>query len=277
MIIPMNEAQDEIRNGVSSSRSILASWKAAVANYHFWWRFGLMDIRLRYRRTVLGPFWITLSFGVSSIAMTIVFATLFKMSTQSYFAYLISGLAVWTLISGMITEGCTIFINQGALMQQHPLPVLSYALRSIVVTFLIFLHNLLVVVAALLLFHAEFGWASLAVIPGLIIILLNGTWMAMLFGMLCVRFRDLPQIITTLVSIVFFVTPVFWYKDQLGARGFIAELNPLYSLLELVRAPLLGALPSTKSIVTALVMTIIGWVVMFLYARRFQAKLAYWI
>lgn len=277
MITSMGKVQDEIRDGVSSSGSILASWKAAIASYHFWWRFGVMDIRLRYRRTVLGPFWITLSFGVSSFALTIVFSTLFKMSTQSYFAYLISGLAVWTLISSMITEGCTIFINQGSLMQQYPLPILSYALRSIVVTFLVFLHNLAVVVVALLLFHAEFGWATLAVIPGLALILLNGAWMAMLFGMLCARFRDLPQIITTLVSIVFFVTPVFWYKDMLGTRGYIAELNPLYSLLELVRSPLLGTLPSTKAIVTALVMTIAGWIVTFFYARRFQAKLAYWV
>ena len=237
----------------------------------------MLDIRLRYRRTVLGPFWVTLSFALSSIAMTIVFATLFKMTEREYFAYLISGLAVWALISSLVNEGCMTFIQQAPLMQQQPLPILAYALRSVTVIFIVFLHNLVVVAVALLLFGPGFGWATLALVPGLAMILLNGVWMTMLLGMLSARFRDLPQIIATLVNILFFVTPVFWYKHMLGARGYISDLNPLYSLLELVRSPLLGSLPPTRSVAIALAMTAVGWIATFLYARRFQAKLTYWL
>jgi ABC-type polysaccharide/polyol phosphate export permease len=271
------EVRLDTGGGPSSARAILADWRAGLTSYHFWWKFGVLDIRLRYRRTMLGPFWITLSFGLSAIALTFVFSTLFKISAKDYFAYLISGLATWTLIAGLITEGCMTFIQQGALMQQQPMPIIAYALRSVVVTFLIFLHNLIVVALALLFFHANIGWAMLAAIPGLALILLNGVWMAMLFGMLCARFRDLAHIISTLVNIIFFVTPIFWYKHMLGVRGYIADLNPLYSLLELVRAPLLGGLPSTKVVVTSLLITACGWIVTFLYARRFQAKVAFWL
>jgi len=275
--VPNNRTVDLTSPARRQAPGLLADWMEGVSSYHYWWRFGLMDIRLRYRRTVLGPFWVTISFGVSAVALTVVFSHLFNVSTGAYFAYLITGLAVWTLIAGMINEGCTTFIQHGAMMQQHRLPVLAHALRSITITFLIFLHNLLVVAGALIVFKANFGWATLAAIPGLILILLNGTWMAVLFGMLCARFRDLPQIISTLVNITFFVTPVFWYKDMLGTRGYIAEFNPLYSLLELVRAPLLGQLPTGQVIATALVITVAGWAGTFFYARRFQATLTYWV
>lgn len=259
-----------------SAPALLADWRAGIANWHYWWRFGAMDIRLRYRRTTLGPFWVTVSFAMSAVAMTFVFSHLFNVSKREYFAYLIAGLAVWTLISGMIVEGCSTFINQGGLMQQHPLPALACALRSVTVTFLVFLHNLVVVAFALILFSPHFGWSALAAIPGLAIILLNGVWMAMLFGMLCARFRDLPQIIGALVNITFFVTPVFWYKGTLGGRGYITDYNPLFALLELVRAPLLGGLPSANSVAVALCVTVAGWIVTFLYARRYQPTLAYW-
>jgi ABC-type polysaccharide/polyol phosphate export permease len=261
------------------AQGILAGWWAGIANHHFWWRFGVLDIRLRYRRTLLGPFWVTLSFALSSIALTIVFSTLFNISAKSYFAYLISGLAVWSLISSLVNEGCMTFIQQGPLLQQHALPVMAYALRSVVVVFLVFLHSLIVVILALLLFDSKFGWATLALIPGLAVILLNGIWMAMLFGMLCARYRDLPQISTTLTSIAFFVTPVFWYKDMLSksGRGYIADLNPLYSLLELVRSPLLGSLPPGRAIVISIAFMLAGWTITYIYARRFQARLTYWV
>jgi ABC-type polysaccharide/polyol phosphate export permease len=259
------------------SNKVLADWRTGIANYHYWWRFGAMDIRLRYRRTALGPFWVTVSFAMSAAAMTFVFSHLFNVSRQDYFAYLIAGLAVWTLISGMIVEGCSTFITQGGLLQQHSLPALACALRSVTVSFLGFLHNLVVVAVALLVFAPRVGWHTLAAIPGLVVVLLNGLWMALLFGMLCARFRDLPQIIGALVNITFFVTPVFWYKDTLGARGYIADYNPLFSLLDLVRAPLLGGLPSAHSAVMAIAVTLGGWLLTFLYSRRYQATLAYWV
>ena len=88
---------------------VLADWQAGLANYQFWWRFGLLDVKLRYRRTLLGPFWLTLSFGVSVAALTLVYSMLFKVTAGTYFTYLIVGLAVWGLISTLLIEGCKTF------------------------------------------------------------------------------------------------------------------------------------------------------------------------
>lgn len=262
---------------MSAAQLVLADWKAGLAHVGYWWRFGLLDIKLRYRRTVLGPFWVTISFAVSAAALTIVYSTLFGISARSFFAYLISGLAIWGLIGGLVTEGCMTFINCAHMIQEHRLPLLSHALRTVVVGFLVFLHNLLVAVAAVLLFGVGVGWATLLTLPGLALVLFNGLWVAVLLGMLCARFRDLPQIVGVLVTVSFFVTPVFWYKTQLGSRAYIADLNPLYAFLELVRSPLLGQLPPARSVLIAALVTVVGWAATLVFATRFQRKLTYWL
>src|SRR5262245_24970975 len=180
-------------------RAVVADWRAAVARYTVWWRFGLLDIRLRYRRTLLGPFWVTLSFGVSAVALSLVYSLLFKVAAGSYFAYLIVGLAVWSLMSTLITEGCTTFVRHSQIIQQQPLPILVHPLRSVVGNFLVFAHNLVVVVIALAIAGVGVSGPTLLAIPAIALILINGVWVALLLGMLCARFRDLPQLVTVLV------------------------------------------------------------------------------
>ncbi len=262
---------------MASGRLVLVDWLAGLANYRFWWRFGLLDIKLRYRRTLLGPFWVTLSFGVSAVALTLIYSTLFRVTSGDYFAYLIIGLAVWGLISTLLTDGCTTFIRQTALIQQYPLPVLVHALRGVVGSFLVFLHNLLVVAIALVLARIGVGWTTLLVVPALGLILLNGVWAALLLGMLCARFRDLPQLVSLLVNVCFLVTPVFWYKHMLAHRAYFVDFNPLYSFLEFVRAPLLGQLPPARSVQVVLIVTVGGWLLTFAVATRLQPRLTHWL
>lgn len=259
------------------ARDVLADWKAALGNYRFWWRFGLLDIRLRYRRTLLGPFWVTLSFGVSAVALSLVYSLLFKVSRGSYFAYLIVGLAVWSMMATLITEGCTTFVRYSQLIQQHPLPILVHPLRSVVSTFLVFAHNLIVVVIALAVAGVGVGWPTLFALPAIALMLVNGVWVALLLGMLCARFRDLPQLVTVLVNIAFLVTPIFWYRDMLAGRPQFVDFNPLYAFLEVVRSPLLGQLPPLAALHIVLLATVGGWVVTFLVAVRLQPKLPYWL
>ena len=259
------------------ARDVLADWKAALASYPFWWRFGLLDIRLRYRRTLLGPFWVTLSFGVSAVALSLVYSLLFNVATGSYFVYLIAGLAVWSFMATLITEGCTTFVRHSQLIQQQPLPLLVHPLRSVVGAFLIFAHNLVVVVIALAVAGVGVGWPTLLAIPAVAVILVNGVWVALLLGMLCARFRDLPQLVAVLVNIAFLVTPVFWYRQMLAGRAALVDFNPFYAFLEVVRSPLLGELPPLASVQIVVVATIGGWIVTFLVAARLQSRLTYWL
>jgi len=163
-----------------------------------------------------------------------------------------------TVAAAALPGGCTTFVRHSQLIQQQPLPILVHALRSVVGNFLVFVHNLVVVAIALAVAGVGVSWPTLLAIPAIAVILVNGVWVALLLGMLCARFRDLPQLVLLLVNIAFLVTPVFWYKQMLAGRAYFVDLNPLYAFLEFVRSPLLGQLPPFTSVQVVLVATIGG-------------------
>jgi ABC-type polysaccharide/polyol phosphate export permease len=259
-----------------------AAWKDIVDGLmksELWGRLGWLDVKRRYQRTALGPFWNSATLTVYTIAVGAVGAGLFHQDFQQYLPYLVSGMIVWTLISMIILESCTLFVTGHALFRnvRFEYSILAYALvwRS----FIFFIHNLIVyLVIALLLQPQLIGFAALLAIPGLFLVLLNGVWVALLFGMFCLRFRDVQPLVQTLIQIFTLVTPIFWSANNLvGLRRFIfVQLNPIYHLIEIVRAPLLGAVPSRTSFAAALAISAMGWCLAFLVFRFFRRRISYW-
>jgi lipopolysaccharide transport system permease protein len=91
------------------------------------------------------------------------------------------------------------------------------------------------------------------------------------------RFRDIPRIISSLTQIVFLITPVIWTPEALGPRSYLAYANPVFHLIEIVRAPLLGHLPSGQTIVTVLAISAVNLLVTIFFFVRYRARIAYWI
>lgn len=260
-----------------ATQHVLRDWFAGFRHWRFWWNFGLLDISLRYRRTYLGPFWLTISFTLSAIGLALVYSTLFKVEHRSYIAYLVSGLAVWGLVSSMITDGCTTLTRHASLIREHSLPLLAHAMRGVVSNTIIFGHNLVVVLGAILFFNDALNWKMLLALPALAILIINGAWLTILFGLICARFRDLPPLISVAINLLFLITPVFWYKEMLQSRSFIADYNPLFYFIDILRSPLLGEYPSLQTMTVIAVITVVGWSVTFIVAARMQPKLAYWV
>ena len=109
-----------------------------------WGRIGWLDVKRRYRRTVIGPFWSSGTLAIYTIAVGVVGAGLFKQDVHEYLPYLSSGMIVWTLISTIILESCTLFVTGHALLRnvQFEYSILAYAL--VWRNFVVFLHNLFV-------------------------------------------------------------------------------------------------------------------------------------
>jgi lipopolysaccharide transport system permease protein len=99
----------------------------------------------------------------------------------------------------------------------------------------------------------------------------------MFLGMLCLRFRDMVPLVSNLVQIAFFLTPVMWRKEMLGRYQWAADFNPLYHFLEVVRAPLLGAQPSAASWAWVLGVTLAGYALTIVFLSRYRSRIAYWI
>lgn len=244
-----------------------------------WGRIGWLDVKRRYRRTMIGPFWSSITLAVYTVSVGLVGAGLWGQNINEYLPYLISGMIVWTLLSTIINEACTLFISGQALFRNvnFEYSVLAYAL--VWRNFIIFLHNMVVyVLVVLLLKPGLLGPMILVAVPGVLLVLLNGVWIALLSGLFCLRFRDVQQIIQTAIQILMLITPIFWIADRLtGLTYFVfVTANPIFRLIEVVRAPLLGQMPTLRGYIAVLAITAVGWTMTYVMFRLFRRRIAYW-
>jgi ABC-2 type transport system permease protein len=244
----------------------------------FWGTFAWNDVKARYRRSRVGQFWITISVGLFVLGVGLVYSGIFGIPMAEYMPRVAVAYVVWIFISTVIISGCRTFIDASAIMQQRVFPISVHAYRLVARELLILAHNSLVVVAVWLAFGLGLGPHALLAAPGLGLVSYISFWLCIIFGIVSARYRDIPPIVQSLVSVLFFVTPVLWTGDRLGENSdFIVHLNPFAYLIAVIRDPLLGA-PfdlSTWLVVVAMavVLTAMGMVVMAATGK----KLAYWL
>jgi ABC-2 type transport system permease protein/lipopolysaccharide transport system permease protein len=238
---------------------------------------GLHDIRQRYRRSIIGPFWITLSMGIMVGALGLLYGTIFKQDMHDYLPFLAAGFIFWGLISSMITDGTRVFIGAEGLIRQLPAPLSVHVYRLLWSNLITFAHNVAIFVVVALWYGINPGWNVLLVLPALGLLFLNGFWLALLLGLLSARFRDIPLVVASVVQVVFFVTPVIWKANMLPGRALILDLNPFYHLIEVLRAPLLGHVPAVENSLAVIVVTLVGWAVALWFFSAYRWRLAYWV
>ena len=244
---------------------------------HLWGLLGWQDIRRRYRRSILGPFWLTISMGVLVAVLGTLYGALLKVEIASYVPHLALGFIVWTLISGLITDGCATFTGAESIIKQVDLPLSVHGYRVVWRNLLIFCHNAAIFVVVAIIFSIWPGWTGLLALPGLALICLNGVWVGLLSGLMSARFRDVPPLVDSIMRIVFFVTPIIWMPELLPDRAVLLDFNPFFHFLEVVRAPLLGQAPELVSWLAVLGITLGGWLVTFALFCRYRWRVAYWV
>jgi lipopolysaccharide transport system permease protein len=255
----------------------LSDFRQGLKMWQLWVRLGWNDILQRYRRSMLGPFWLTASMAIMVVALGVLYAELFGSPIHDFLPYLCVGLLVWNLMSSFLTEGGTLFTGAESYIKQIRLPYSVYVYRSTWSKLAIFGHNIIIYFGVLIYFQIWPGSVGLLAIPGLLLVLVNGAAATLCIGMISARFRDVPQLINSAVQIVFFVTPIMWKPELLRARTYIAEFNPFYHLVEVVRAPLLGTWPSTTNYVAVLLITLINFLVVGTFFARFRSRISYWV
>lgn len=248
-----------------------------LTNWPLWIVIGWLEVAQRYRRSMIGPFWITISLAVTVGALGVVYGALFNQTLSDYIPFVAVGLICWFLLSALIIDGCNVFIAAEASIKMLPVPLSIYVYRMIWKNIIILLHNFVVYVAVVLIFGVNPGLTVLLALPGLLLIALNGVGFGLTLGVLSARFRDIPLMITNAVQLIFFITPILWKPGALAARPWVYEINPFYYLIEIVRAPLLGTAPSATVFMTAVVFTAANLTLAILFYARFRRRVAYWI
>jgi len=240
---------------------------------------GWQDVATRYRRSRIGAFWLTINTSIMIGALGLVFGTLFGQPMREFLPYLAVGQIVWGFIAANINEGCTAFSSASGIVLQIKLPLWVHLARVMWKNLIILAHNAVIVpLVFLVLWHPISPMAFLA-IPGIILIVANLLWMMMTTATLCTRFRDVTQIVSNTLQVIFYLTPVIWKAESMSNRvgDLFFYINPFYSLITIVRAPLLGHMPPTLCWGIASGLAVIGWTVaLWLYGSRLK-RVPYWL
>jgi len=238
---------------------------------------GWEDIRQRYVRTFLGPMWLLIGTAVWIAVMGFVMASLFGNSISSTLPFIAAGTLIWTFIASSMSDGCMLFINIANVIHAYNLPVSLHVFRFMVRNFIILLHNLVILLVVFALCHVSVNMNTLLALPGLFILVLNSLWIGAILGILNTRFRDMQQIIVTSMTVLPFVTPIFWQKAFLKKHFWIANVNPFYHAVEIVRAPLLGQAPSLISWCIMIVVTCVGLTAATFVFGKYKHRIIYWL
>ncbi len=247
-----------------------------------WLHLGWQDIKQRYRRSVLGPIWITIATGTMAVALGGLYSTLFHLPLAEHLPYVTLGLIIWNLINASILEGADVFVANEGLIKQLPTPLSVHVYRLVWRQIILFAHNIIIFVIIAIVFPQPWKWTDLSFIPALAIIALNCVWVALCFGILATRYRDISPLLFSLVQLLFYVTPIIWNDSTLRQQGAgtwatIIEFNPLLHYVDIVRAPLLGADQELRHWVVVIVLTIVGWIVTAFAMRQYRARVPYWV
>ncbi|WP_026449358.1 ABC transporter permease [Actinopolyspora mortivallis] len=263
------------------------SWRKAFTDIvegaqqrQLWAHLGWQDIKQRYRRSVIGPLWITISMGMTVTALGILYAKLFGQDLHTHLPYVAVGFIVWGFISGCLTDGTEVFIQNEGLMKHLPAPLTVHILRLTWRQILLFGHNLIIYFIVLAIMRMPIGWSFFLAIPAVLLLFANGAWVATLFGIISTRFRDIPPVVGSLMQLIFFMTPIVWNAQILEQRGgdlSLAKLNPLYHYIEIVRDPLLGSEVVWTNWAVVAGITVLGWMIALLVLRNYRARVTYWI
>ncbi len=284
-----------------SFRRAFADVREAWDHRELWGHLGWQDIKQRYRRSVIGPLWITISMATTALALGLLYSQLLSTPIETFLPYVTVGFIVWNFILGCVVEGTDVFIANEGLIKHLPAPITIHVMRMVWRQVLFLAHNLVVYVVVLAIFFTSLdepyrmtekgplnpglSWQMLLAVPGLALLAVNAVWIALLFGVISTRFRDIPPVVSSFINLVFFMTPIVWDASILtkfsGGKAdwkiLIAELNPVYHFVEIVRAPLLGQTVDWHHWAVVGVFTVVGWCGALVVLRNYRARVSYWV
>lgn len=256
-------AVDDLRTG-------LESWR--LSQFLAW-----QDIKQRYRRSTLGPIWLTLSFGIQMFTMGVLSSALFGAALEKSLPYVCAGMLMWSLVTQTINDGAALFVMSSRYITQIKCPLTVFLMQVVWRNLIVAGHNATIYVIIALSLLVIPGPAILILPFGLLLSLVCLSWMALVSAIVSARYRDVPVIIQNVLNILFWFTPLMYFPEQLGHKRYIADYNPFSHVIALVREPLLGAAPSLNDWLVVLALGVFGWAGTFLFFARFRARIVYWL
>ncbi len=248
-----------------------------MVEWKCWAQLGWYDILSRYRRTILGPFWIVLLTFINIGAIGLVYGSLFKIQVQNFIPYMAIGLITWLWISSSLVEAASAFTSYKFVLVNYKIRLTSIIIRVLFRNLVIFFHNCTVILLIGVFFGLPISPVLFLVFPGVFLTASIIYVLSIPIAFICTRFRDLNQIIIVLINLGFLLTPVIWFSDILVDHKYIVEFNPFAHLLNLVRLPILGYIPPVNSWFVSIVFFLLFTILSSLCIKKYYNDLHFWL
>ncbi len=191
------------------------------------------QLKLRYRGTVLGFIWTLLSPLLLMLVYTLVFSVYFRLDMERYPAFLFTGLLPWMWFASSLQQGVTSILDGAGLVTRSQFPAAVLPVVTVVASTVNFLLTLPLLFAFLLAFQVQLG-SPLLFLPVLIALeFLLSLGLVLMASAVNIYFRDLQHIILHLLTVLQFLTPVFYPTSLIPeALRPLALVNPLAVLMD---------------------------------------------
>ncbi len=238
------------------------------------------DVKLRYRRSILGPLWITLTTAIFIFFISYLYSGLMGTRFTDYLISLSLGWIIWYFISDSVLQGARTFQNGAGVIKNTNIDKFTLVLKTVLANLIIFAHNLVIPFLVFVVVGFPFTLATWLVIPAFALIVLSALWSATLFGLLCARYRDVYPLLQACMRVLFFLTPILWSPTLLPAdspRRLFVDLNPFAHYLAIWRKPLMGEYPDALAWYVTGGLTVLGLSLAFLAFARYRREVVFWI
>lgn len=203
----------------------------------------LLVFLIRYRRTALGPIWLLAGPALFLVIIGSLYGIIGNHDPDEFIPHLTVGLVYWAFISAIITQSPNVFTANRAFLLQGSLKLEEIIFTSLAENFIMFCHQLILIIVVLIIFNSSIDWNVLLAIPGFVLALINGYYFSFILGILGARYRDIGEFVPALMRIAFLATPIIWMPGEFGrgaSMGTFLNFNPFNHAIEVFRAPLLG-------------------------------------
>lgn len=262
---------------ISSTQRAVQDLLTGLRSPRIWFLLAWNDLEAKYRRTILGTFWQTLTMAAYIVGLAVVFSTLRTRNMENFILYLAAGFTGFSLISGMLSSGVSAFQRGQALLKAYDLPASIHVFRTVVNEYILLAHSVVIMVAVWIYTGAPPTLYTLLVFPAAALLFLVGVGSVMCVGLLGARFRDVGPAMTTLMSFMFLVTPIFWVREDLGDRVWVVDYNPIYHAMNLIRRPLMGEAPDPVNWLVCGGLAVATLLIGFVSFLRYRRQLVYWL
>ena len=252
------------------------SFKLHIPHSVYWWPQALDTLRHRFSRSKLGPLWVILNSVIYITTLSFIFSNVFGDDFDKTLLYIATGIIFWNYMSTSLMDCCNAYIENISGIQNTTTPLLSYPLRSLSINFLYLLLNLIFLFLITLLFGNAGIYNLFGFLVGLLLVCLNVSILGIFLSLLSTRFRDTPFLMSNLLQVMFFATPIIWSLDKLEQRIYILELNPFFLLIELIRGPLLRNEFNLDALIFYTLFSLISLAILKGVLDRTLNKLALW-